>query len=103
MKSISCVFVAGLFTASGQAATVVVTQKDKAFSQAALVLKAGDSIVFENNDTIAHNVFAASPAATFDLKQQKPGAANTVLFDKPGVVEVRCAIHPRMKLVVTVK
>ncbi len=94
MKSIICAVLL---------ATTVVKQKGKAFSPSALTIKAGDTIEFENDDTITHNVFAKSEAAVFDLKQQAPGAKSAATFARPGVVEVRCAIHPGMKLVVTIQ
>jgi plastocyanin len=39
----------------------------------------------------------------FDLRRQAPGATSTVPFPKEGTAEVRCSIHPKMKLIVTVK
>jgi plastocyanin len=83
-------------------AVLVVSQKGRAFVPAAVTVKAGDSVAFVNDDSITHNVFAKGEVAQFDLKQQPPGQRNEVVFAKPGTVEVRCAIHPSMKLVVTV-
>lgn len=83
--------------------SVLIQQKNRAFSPATLELEVGDTVAFVNDDTITHNVFSKSEALTFDLKQQAPGQKNMVAFAKPGVVEVRCAIHPGMKLMVTVK
>ena len=42
-------------------------------------------------------------AKTFDLGSYPQGQSKKVVFDKPGTVEVECAIHPEMKLVVEVK
>ena len=80
-----------------------VAQKDKKFSQATLAVKVGDSIVFKNEDPFAHNVFSLSDPKTFDLGSYPKGQSKTVVFDKPGTVEVECAIHPDMKIVVEVK
>ena len=38
----------------------------------------------------------------FDLRRQAPGSSSTVPFAKAGQGEVRCSIHPKMKLIVTV-
>lgn len=80
-----------------------IVQKDRAFSQTELTIKAGDSIIFRNQDEVAHNVFSVSPGMEFDIRRQAPGASSSISFRKPGVAEIRCSIHPKMKLIVTVK
>jgi plastocyanin len=79
-----------------------ILQKDKAFSQVTLTIKAGDRIVFTNTDPIAHNVYSITPSHEFELRTQLPGKSEAVPFGRPGSVEVLCAIHPKMKLKVTV-
>ncbi|MGB0632183.1 MAG: cupredoxin domain-containing protein [Alphaproteobacteria bacterium] len=85
-----------------QAAEVVVTQKAKKFDQKKVEISKGDSIKFVNADSIAHNIHA-SGAGKFDLGVQKPGAASSQAFAAAGNYKIRCAIHPKMKLKVTVK
>lgn len=85
------------------AAEHTVTQKNKAFSQPEITVKAGESITFSNDDEVVHNVFSSTKGLEFDLKTQQPGGSSTIKFDKPGQLEVRCAIHPKMKLKVNVK
>lgn len=80
----------------------VVAQKDKAFSIKALTIKAGDKVVFRNDDNFSHNVFSLSDAQPFDLGTYGNGQAKTVTYAKPGKYEVECAIHPDMHLLVTV-
>jgi len=80
----------------------VVAQKGKAFSQKTLRIKAGDSVRFVNEDAFAHNVFSLSDAKSFDLGTYSKGGSKTVTFDKPGTVEIECAVHPDMKMVVEV-
>jgi plastocyanin len=84
------------------AAEHVVAQKDKAFSTKKLTVKLGDSIKFLNEDAFAHNVFSLSDAKSFDLGSYGQGGAKSVTFDKPGNVEVECAVHPDMRLMVEV-
>jgi len=81
---------------------IVVTQKGKAFSMKKLVVKVGDSIKFVNEDPFAHNIFSLSDVKSFDLGSYGQGAARSVTFDKPGTVEVECAVHPDMHLTVEV-
>ena len=84
------------------AADVNVTQRDRTFSEKSVTVKTGDRVVFTNADGIVHNVYSVTPGHEFELKTQKPGQSDTVPFTKPGTVEVQCAIHPKMKLQVTV-
>lgn len=80
-----------------------IVQKDRGFSQAEITITPGDKIIFQNSDSVTHNVFSLTPGMEFDLRRQAPGASSTVSFDKEGVAEVRCSIHPKMKIIVTVK
>ena len=84
------------------AAEVVVTQKAKAFSVKKLSVKVGDSVKFLNEDPFSHNVFSLSDAKSFDLGSYGQGASKSITFDKAGTIEVECAVHPDMKLVIEV-
>lgn len=85
------------------AAEHVVAQKSKSFSVKRLKMKVGDSIKFVNEDSFAHNVFSLSPAKSFDTGSFGSGQTKVVVFDKPGKVEVECAVHPDMRLDVEVE
>lgn len=86
-----------------QGKTILVSQKDKAFNTDTVEISVGDSVEFKNDDKITHNVFSSTAAIKFDLKTQKPGLSSVVKFDTEGEGEVRCAIHPQMKLKLKVK
>ena len=77
-------------------------EKGKVFSQAEISIKTGDSVLFVNDDTIAHNVMSQSPEATFNLGLIKPGTATPVAFNTAGDILIICAIHPTMKMHVKV-
>lgn len=87
-----------LFVSGASAAEHVVSQKNKAFSIKKLSVKVGDSVKFVNDDNFAHNVFSLSPAKSFDLGSFGNGGSKSVTFDKPGKVEIECAVHPDMRL-----
>ena len=76
----------------------VVAQKNKSFSMKKLTVKVGDTVKFVNEDSFAHNVFSLSAAKSFDLGSFGNGGTKSVTFDKPGRVEVECAVHPDMRL-----
>jgi plastocyanin len=81
----------------------VVAQKNKTFTVKKLSVKVGDSVKFVNEDSFAHNVFSLSAAKSFDLGSFGSGGSKTVTFDKPGKIEVECAVHPDMRLDIEVK
>lgn len=87
--------VAGMAWASQEHA---VAQKNKSFSVKKLTVKVGDTVKFVNEDSFAHNVFSLSATKSFDLGSFGNGGSKTVTFDKPGKVEVECAVHPDMRL-----
>jgi plastocyanin len=63
-------------------------------------IKTGDAIVFENHDTVAHNLYANF----FDLKVQDVGQKSVpIVFKDAGEFKVNCAIHPKMSLKVIVE
>jgi plastocyanin len=94
---------AGTLSLQAEATEFRVTQKGQQFNPRALTVKAGDEVVFVNDDTGTHNVFSESPANSFDLKAQRPGASTRVAFPKAGKVDVRCAIHPSMRMTIEVE
>ena len=106
MKVFPCIvalaFVSGAAVAAF-AAEQTVTQKGKAFSKSEVTLKKGDTIVFVNDDTVAHNIYSATAGNDFNLGSQPPGKSASVTFDKPGEIVVMCAIHPLMKMKVKVQ
>lgn len=77
-------------------------QKGRVFSETAVTVKKGEAVTFVNDDNIAHNIFSQGPVQEFNLGTQAPGTSTPVTFSKAGEVTVLCAIHPRMKMVVTV-
>jgi plastocyanin len=91
-----------VFAGGAFAAEHVVGQKGKAFSMKKLSIKVGDSVKFLNEDPFTHNVFSLSDTKSFDLGSYGLGAAKSITFDKAGTVEVECAVHPDMKLIVEV-
>ena len=79
-----------------------ISQKNMEISAKEMTIKVGDTINFVNADNTTHNVYSASENFQFDSQMQEPGQASGVRFTKAGVFEIRCAIHPKMKLKVTV-
>ena len=91
---------AGAFAAD-EAHTVV--QKGRAFRPAEVSINRGESLTFTNNDEFIHQIYVESRGFAFDSDERNPGQDITETFTTPETFEVRCHIHPKMKLVVHVK
>jgi plastocyanin len=80
-----------------------VSQHNKTFSPNFLVISIGTTVEFPNWDHFDHNVFSRSKAApAFDLQRYGYGFAKARVFDKLGVVQVFCNIHPQMRAIIYV-
>ena len=80
----------------------VVVQTGKAFSTKSVQAKVGDTLTFRNDDAFVHNIFSLSDAQSFDLGTFAKGETRKVKMEKEGRIEVECAVHPDMKLMVDV-
>ena len=79
-----------------------VTQHLANFVPEFVVVAAGETLVFPNNDDILHNVFSYSKNNAFDLGLYPSGESRSVTFKNPGVVRVYCSIHKSMNATVFV-
>ena len=81
----------------------VITQKDKAFSVKEINAKVGDKLKFVNAEDIAHHIMFKDGGTRISEKQKDKNAeAINHTIENEGSFTVRCAIHPKMKLKVTV-
>jgi len=79
-----------------------VSQKGAMFSPHVLPVMVGTTVEWPNNDEIFHNVFSMSEAKEFDLGLYEGGKSKSVVFDKPGRIDVFCSIHTTMNCIVLV-
>ena len=84
------------------ASTVRMATRNKALAPHVLVVPAGTTVEFPNEDPISHNLFSLSPGNAFDLGLYRKGAGKSQKFDAPGVVNVYCNVHPNMSAVIHV-
>ncbi len=78
------------------------TQKNRHFDPEIVVVPVGSTVSFPNEDPIFHNVFSLSKVKPFDLGYYPAGETRSVKFDKPGIVQVYCHIHPDMSAAIVV-
>jgi plastocyanin len=84
------------------AAPVEVQQRDRRFVPDLVVVPVGSTVSFPNMDPIFHNIYSLSKAKSFDLGSYDKGQTRRVTFQKPGIVEVYCHLHPNMAATVMV-
>jgi plastocyanin len=80
----------------------IVHQRGRMFSIESASIKKGAALTFLNDDNIPHNIASISKGNQFNLGSQAPGTSTEVTFTTAGEVDVICAIHPRMKMTVTI-
>ncbi|HNN94683.1 MAG TPA: carboxypeptidase regulatory-like domain-containing protein [Pseudomonadota bacterium] len=71
-------------------------QREKSFVPKLLAVTKGSTVDFPNEDKFFHNVFSLSEGNTFDLGLYRSGESKPMVFEKTGVVDVYCNIHPNM-------
>lgn len=80
----------------------VMATRNKAILPHVMVVPVGSTIAFPNEDAITHNLFSVSKPNEFDLGLYKRGTSQSHKFDKPGIVNVYCNVHPEMSAVIHV-
>jgi plastocyanin len=66
------------------------------FRPRVIVVPAGTTVNFPNQDPFNHNVFSLAEPNAFDLGLYGRGEAHEQRFRRAGLVRVYCNIHPRM-------
>src|SRR5947208_11529174 len=96
---LAVIYLDGPFRQSGSLPTKEVTQKDFTFIPALLPVQVGTKVEFPSLDDTYHNIFSYSPAKRFDLGRYRPDErpVPSQVFDKPGLVTLRCDIHEHMR------
>ncbi|PYI59490.1 MAG: hypothetical protein DMC59_05735 [Verrucomicrobia bacterium] len=96
---LAVVYLDGSFPQPASLPTKEVTQKDLTFIPALLPVRVGTKVEFPNLDDTYHNIFSYSPAKRFDLGRYRPDERPipSQVFEKPGLVTLRCDIHEHMR------
>lgn len=77
-------------------------QQHREFHPKVTILPVGSSVDFPNRDNTQHHVYSFSPAKPFNIELYADRPEASVLFDKPGIVELGCNIHDHMQAFVVV-
>ena len=88
--------------AAAAVAPRLVGQRGRMFSSEIMTVHLNEPVIFVNDDTVQHNIMSSTKNNSFDMGSQMPGTAIPVSFDETGTVNVICAIHPRMRMLIEV-
>jgi plastocyanin len=87
---------------AGTRVVATLNQTGQRFEPELLVVPVGSSVSFPNSDPVFHNVFSLSKTKAFDLGFYPEGQTRLVKFNKTGVVQVFCHLHPDMNATILV-
>jgi plastocyanin len=99
-------FAAGMLTTALAVAApqIIISQKGREFRPGEVSVARGAVVQIINDDgDLLHHAYIDSPNFSFDSGDQQPGSKTNIAFTQAGDFAVRCAIHPKMKLLVHVK
>ncbi len=96
---LAVVYLEGAESKGGSLPTKQVSQKEMNFVPTLLAVQVGTTAEFPNEDDTYHNIFSYSPAKRFDLGRYRPDERPipSQVFDKAGLVTLRCDIHEHMR------
>lgn len=83
-------------------ARVEVAQEDEQYQPFLTIVRTGTAVDFPNKDRIQHHLYSVSGPKKFEKPLYAPGAHESVVFDRPGVVTLGCNIHDWMLAYVVV-
>ena len=96
---VAVIYLEGSFPKPNSLPTKQIAQKNLTFVPSLLPVQVGTRIEFPNLDDTYHSIFSYSPAKRFDLGRYRPEERPipSEIFDKPGLVTLRCDIHEHMR------
>jgi plastocyanin len=82
---------------------VIVVQKGRMFHPDNITIRAGQTVYFENKDEFLHQIYVYKGNIDYDSREQPPGETLHITFPRRGTYEIRCHIHPTMRLTIHVR
>jgi len=79
----------------------VITIQNLAFSPNTIEVAAGETVTWENKDSMPHT--ASADDKSWDTGKINPGDSGTFTFSRPGAFTYHCNFHPDMKGAVVVQ
>lgn len=91
------------FVAIAAGPPVIVDQKELQFTEDAITVRRGQVVIFRNSDLSAHNIQVKGQGLSLNSSIQQPGVDFPVPFQRLGLYDISCGIHPKMQMTVTVE
>ena len=80
-----------------------ISQKKRKYAPEAVTLQVGETLRVLNDDIFLHHAFIESDEMEYDSGSMEEGESRDIVFDKQGRFVMKCAIHPKMRLDITVE
>lgn len=96
----SALAILALAPLAAQAQAQKVVQKGRAFHPGEITITHGQTLIFTNEDSYIHQIYVDG---LFDSDERGPGQNLNETFPAAGTFQVRCHIHPTMRMTVRVK
>ena len=103
MRRLPIILVLGAIAGAALGASPEVRQAGRKFAPDRLTVARGTTVRFVNDEKIVHHAFVNSSDFSADTGDIEPGKTKEIAFDRAGSFDVRCAIHPQMRLRVDVR
>ncbi len=97
---------AGLVLVAGPALTASITpvaQRNRNFEVGELQIARGGAVRFTNDDDFPHQIAIRGPSMRYESDLMAPHQLVDVQFADAGSFEVRCGVHPRMRMTIQVR
>ncbi len=78
----------------------IIVQKGRTFRPGEVAIRRGETLTFTNQDSFIHQIYSEG---LFDTEERAPGQNVSETFTRTGTFEVRCHIHPTMRLIVHIQ
>lgn len=95
--------VGGMMASASVAEEHRIAMADMTYAPAVVEAKVGDTLVFVNDDTAAHDVFIPTVGFSTDFGKQDPGNEARMTLMKPGLFDVECVFHDNMHTRIVVR
>lgn len=99
----TALFAAVAAGAASAAHVVAVAQKGRAFAVREVQVERGGAVRFTNEDDFPHQIAVRGAGYEFESDLQAPGGVVEVTPPSAGAFEVRCGVHPRMRMTIHVR
>ena len=95
--TLAVVWLEGVAPAKAEPKSAVLRQEGLEFRPRAAAVTVGSKVDFPNEDDLFHNIFSFSRAQRIEVGSYPKGESKSVVFERKGLVELRCEVHKHMR------